>query len=247
MMPFWALVVPVLFCALRHVTGTAPYFHPTNLCRKVSWCAQPPSRTNFLATCRCLSVHSSFVFFSQQSQSRLQPNTHLQFFELVLCCPLLPANCCTSIHLACCTSIFTSSFGQTYLMSSSYFTFEYQGMPLWPLDAQITGFTHYCSCWSLSPVIHDWNLSKTWFSHASFFFRVPNCLSVRLLPRVWVAIAESSSSTSMPNACMNKDKRGCALFACCCCHLPPQFSSFRAEPFSTTRTLPRLCRHRTRS
>ena len=72
-----------------------------DFCRNTSLvhCAivtQPPSRTNFLATFRCFSVHSSFV--SQQGKRRSQPNPLLQFFILVLCCRLLPVGDCGSAN-----------------------------------------------------------------------------------------------------------------------------------------------------
>ena len=57
------------------------------------FCTHPPSSTNFLAACRCFSVHSPTVFFGQQRQSWLQPSTLLQLFTFMLCCPLLPIDC----------------------------------------------------------------------------------------------------------------------------------------------------------
>ena len=80
---------------------------------KSLFCTQPISRTNFLATCRCFSVHSSFVFF----HSRAEP---------------APAKCPPSIlhiHaslptfsngfiLACCRRMFFTSCGQTSLIST---------------------------------------------------------------------------------------------------------------------------------
>ena len=68
--------------------------------------------------------------------------------------------------LACCSSIFFTSFGQT--------SFEYQGVSMRPLDTQITGLAHHCSCRSsyLSPHLNFSNLLHPSFS----LFMMPDSL-----------------------------------------------------------------------
>ena len=116
----------------------------------MSWsffCTQPSSNTNVLAMFRCISVHSSFVFL--RKKARASPSQILlQFFMLVLCCPLLPLDCPGLLP-----------FGHTRLMSISSVAFKYQGVPMRPLDTQITGLAHHRSS-STSHLPPHLNFSK---------------------------------------------------------------------------------------
>ena len=51
----------------------------------IPWYAHPDSQMLFSP--------DSFRLLSQQGQGRLQPNTLLQFFQFMLCCPLLAVDC----------------------------------------------------------------------------------------------------------------------------------------------------------
>ena len=154
----------------------------------------------------------SFRLLAQQSQSRLQPrSTLLQFFKFMLCCQLLPID-------------FSGLLQPSHLLGkpiSCHFSVasEYQGVPMRPLDTQITGLAHHCSYRSshLSPHLNFSNLFHPSFflfmmsfSHPSFFCPVLSGQSGKFL-LYFEAI------------CFHEQgQRGCTLFARCCCHLPPQ-------------------------
>ena len=80
-----------------------------------------------------------FCLLAKQGQSRLQPNTLLKFFILVLCCPLLPVDC---------SGLLQQRFLHIFLANVSH------------VDTQITGLAHHCSCRSsyLPPQLNFLNL-----------------------------------------------------------------------------------------
>ena len=85
-------------------------------------------------------------FQALQSQSRFQPNTLPQFFILVLCCPLLPVDCPGLLQQHLPHILRTN----TCLISIVSIALQCQGVPMRPLNAQISGLAHHRSCWTLS-------------------------------------------------------------------------------------------------
>ena len=141
------------------------------------FCVQPPSKKIFLATLHCFSVQLPFCFLSQKSQSRFEPCSLFQLFMLVLCCPPLPY---TDRALAS----FSTSHGHNKKHVNSCLTAEYQCVPKRPLNTQITGLTHHCSCRVLLPVSASELLEFA--SSTLLFVRDVIFLSKLLLPNtVW--------------------------------------------------------------
>ena len=67
LVPFGTVVKPALFCAFLLVTGlTFTLIRPMS---KSLCCTQPPSKNNCLATFRCFSVQSSFVFLLSNAKA----------------------------------------------------------------------------------------------------------------------------------------------------------------------------------
>ena len=116
---------------------------------------KPASRISFLASLRCLSVHSSFVS--------------------LVGCPLLPW-----IVLACFKSIFFTSSGQR-ISCPLVLALKNQSVPLWPLCAQISGLTPAPA----SPLtcLHVWT-SKSCFLRASLCSVCHLPIQKLLLPRL---------------------------------------------------------------
>ena len=176
---------------------TSIRFHPTNQCRKVF--AAPSLLPEPIFWQR-------FDAFSPKSQSRFQPNALLQFFILMLCCPLLPIDCSGLLP-----KHFLHIFWANISHVNSSVAFEYQGVLMRPLDTQITGLARHCSCRSAH--LHS-HLNFSNLYHPSF------SLSVIPFSR------QKSSCTSRPNASMNKDNEVVLFFVRCCCHLRPPLQSF---------------------
>ena len=122
------------FLCLPPCNNRGPKLSSDQPMSKSHFCTQPPSRTNILPTCRCISVQSSFVFL----RSRARAGS-----SLMLCYPTLPVNCPGLLqqHLL---HIFRA---HTFHVNSSI-AFKYQGLPMRPLGAQISGFAHHRSCWT---------------------------------------------------------------------------------------------------
>ena len=80
---------------------------------KSLFCTRTLSRNNFLATFRCFSVHSSFVFFRSRAKagSSQIPSINSSF-------SCFPAHILQQFDLACPNNIFFTSFGQTCLVST---------------------------------------------------------------------------------------------------------------------------------
>ena len=125
---------------------------------------------------------------------------------------------------------------------NSYF-FEYQGMPMWPLDTQITGLANHRSCKPshLSPQPNFKNPIQSSFS----LFSVPLSNPHPCCPSL------SSHSRDLFFHCKVKSfheqgQRSRALFAHCCCHLPAQCQSF-CGCYLHCMNSPRPCWHHTPS
>ena len=176
---------------------------------KIFFCTQPPSNTNWLATLRCFSVHSSFVFLRSNARAGSS-----QIPPLILHIhALLP----TSSNRLSWSAV--PAFSPRLLMGKHMFSvaLEHQGVPMQPHDTQITGLAHHCFCRSsyLSPHLKFSNLFHPSFSLFMVPFSCPGSSCSTLVGK--------SASTSRPKASMNKRQRSRALFFCCCCQLPPQF------------------------
>ena len=117
----------MLFCAFFFV-HLWHLFSSDQPVSKSRFGTQPPSTKNFLATSRCFSVHSSFVFLSSIARAGSSQETLLQFFVLVLCCTLLPDDCPGLLH-----EHLLHVFWANVSHVNSCFAFEYQGVPPWPL------------------------------------------------------------------------------------------------------------------
>ena len=185
---------------------------------KSFFCTQPPSRTNVLATFRCFFSPVSQRPFTQQRQGQLHPNTVLQFFILfllLLSCPLLPIKFSGLLQ-----EHFLHVFWANVRHVNASVAFEYQGVPQGPLDTQITGPRHHCSCKSsyLPPRLNFSNLFHPSFSLLLIPFSRPDCFCPILCGQ-----NREIFPTTRPKASMKKGQRGRPLFANCCCHLSPQF------------------------
>ena len=75
--------------------------------------SQPPSRNNFLATLRCLSVHSSFVLLRNRARAG---SSQIPSFNSSYSC--FAAHFFQNADLPCSKNRFLTSFGQTNLMST---------------------------------------------------------------------------------------------------------------------------------
>ena len=113
---------------------------------KSLFCTQPPSRQKILATFLCFSVHSSFVFF--RSKTRAGSNHIPSFPSFNSSCSCFAAHFFQWADLVRFNGIFSTSFGQTYLMSTLVCPSNIKGVPKWPFDAQSTGLAHHPSCWT---------------------------------------------------------------------------------------------------
>ena len=91
----------------------------------------------------------------------------LGLFIFMLCCPLLPIDC---------SDLLQEQFLHIFWSNISHFdvsvAFENQCVPMRPLDTQITGLAHHCSCRSshLSPHLDFLSLPHPrYFVHDAFF------------------------------------------------------------------------------
>ena len=108
MVPFWTMVETVFFSAFLLVTSlTFTFIRPTNVEQSL---LHPASFQNQFS-CN-VSMFFSPIFLRLLAQ-QCQPDTILQFFIFMRCCPLLPIR----LFWPCCNSIFFTSLGQTYLIS----------------------------------------------------------------------------------------------------------------------------------
>ena len=130
---------------------TFTFIRPTWQCSKLSFAARPAScvRTNFLATFRCFSVHSSFVFLAQ-ADPRASSSQYLSSIFFVHA--LLPTSSNRLFWPA------AEAFSSHLLVKHIFHidvsvAFENQCVPMRPLNTQMTGLAHHCSCRSshLSP------------------------------------------------------------------------------------------------
>ena len=86
------------------------------------FCTHPPSTSSVLITCGCLSVTIRWSFFAAWPISSSRP------FWLV--------------SEACVFYILREDHSHVH----RFLSFKHQGVPLWPLDAQVTGLAHNGSC-----------------------------------------------------------------------------------------------------
>ena len=112
-------------------------------------------------------------------------------------CSCLAAHFFQYTERALCTSIFSTSFAHTKPHVNLCVIAEDQRVPVWPFYAQITGLTHHFSCGSFH-LFPRFNLSN--LPHPNLFLLVTpfSC-------QHWVAMEESSSSTSRAYVSINKD------------------------------------------
>ena len=178
-----------------------------------------------------VSVFFSPIFlrlFAHQSQSRLQPNTLLQF-----------SHSCFAAHFfqktfpACCKSMFFTSFGQANLIS----------MLLSPSNIKVcqksdliprSRVSHITAPAGPLTCLHSLNFSNLFHPSCSFLvvpFSRPDSFC-----QFWVATVESSSSFSTPYASMNKDREA-VFFSRCCCHLSLHFFYLTVGAIPTPCTL----------
>ena len=127
----------------------------------------------------------------------------------------------------------------------SCFAFKNQGLPPWPLNAQVSSLAHHRSCRfsHLSPRLNLTNLVHPCFSSVL-------CAIYHTNPRSFCPGLSSHGEKLLfhfkGKGFHEQGQRGRALFARCCCHLPPQFQSFcRGHPHC--KNSPRPCWHHTRS
>ena len=109
-----------------------------------------------LRTCPCLSVHASLVFLRGIAWIGSRHTPHFsQLLTLVLGCPFLPIDLPGLLqrHLF---HVLPADHSHVH----RHLPFKKLGVPLWPLDAQITSLAHDGSCRSshLSPCLHFENL-----------------------------------------------------------------------------------------
>ena len=121
--PFWAMMKPVLFCAFLIETSlTFTVDRPANV--EKSLLHPATFQHQFSGHVSTLFSPISLCLLSQQGQSRLQPDTLLQFFIHAL----LP----------------TSSSGLSWPAAGAV-ALKYQGMPMRPLCPD-HGLAQHCSC-----------------------------------------------------------------------------------------------------
>ena len=123
--------------------------HPTshNL-----FCTHSPSTPSFLVTFRCFLCSRFVGLSSTHSLDWLQPHSFFQLLTHVLCCPSLPID-----HLGLFRKYLLHVLWADYSHVHLHLLLKYHGVPLWLLDAQITGLTYDCSCRSshLSPGLEN--------------------------------------------------------------------------------------------
>ena len=103
---------------------------------------------------------------SQHSLGRLQPQSFHQLFALALCCPFLPLD-----HPGLLQKHLLHIRRADHSHVHYYLTFKHQGVPLWPVAAQMTGLAQICSrtLSHLPPCLHFKDL-------------IPPCLLLLTLP-----------------------------------------------------------------
>ena len=193
---------------------------------KSSFCVQPPSRSNFLATCRCFSIQSSFVFF----QSWSQPGNLLQFFTLVLRCTLLPVVCPGLLQKHLLHVLWAVIISCPLLFALQV----YHCGHLMPKSR-----VSHLSLVSTSEEPEEPDSTMILFVLQAFSSPYPFCPSLSSHNRELFFHFKAKGFHE-------QGQRGCTRFARCCCHLPPQFQPFCRNYFHCMYS-PRPCWHHTRS
>ena len=142
--------------------------HPTSQCRKDSFASNLLPRRSFWPHYIAFRSNSPFAFFRKRARAG---SSHAPSFS---------SSCsCFAAHL------FHTLIGPWHLFNvtwahkyhvNSCLTAEYQCVPKRPLNTQITGFTHHCSCRSsyLSPHLNFLNLPHPRFFSFVMSFSCPN-------------------------------------------------------------------------
>ena len=152
--PFWTTVEPMLSCDRLGI-----YFHPTNQCQRVLSAPSLLQKPILLA-----KLLSSFVFFrSKAAHSHEYPPSTPRTRAL------LPTSSSGLTWPAARTSSSRLS-GKTALMSILTSPPKKQGVPMRPLDRQITCLAHHSSCWA--PHLHP-DSTKLLFVHRAIFQSTP--------------------------------------------------------------------------
>ena len=162
---------------------------------------------------------SSALLFSFAAGPRSAPaKYHPSTLHIYVLLPIFQ-----QVVLACVKSIFFTSFGQTYLMCTCTCPSNVK-VPLWPLNAQITGFTQNSS--HLSPCLNLKDMLSPCFILLCVPFTSPNSF--------YPSLRGHSSKLLFYFKTIHfqeQGEKGRLLLACCCCHLSSQVQPFCGPAF----------------